>query len=129
MRKILFRGKTKSGDWVYGGITPSLRGTKFFIGNMFECDEVISETVGEFTGLYDNKYNKIFEGDVIAYDDASYVGSDNVVTNYGVIVYGDGVWGFTNAVQTTMDDLVYKDGLDCEVVGNIFDNPELMQEV
>ena len=57
MRKILFRGKTKSGEWVYGGLFKTdeeyyiLKDADDFydLWDLAEC--VIPETVGQYTGL------------------------------------------------------------------------------
>ena len=79
MRDILFRGKTKSGKWVEGYLFIQAKGTEyeqtFILGDLDHRDsiydvgncaeEVIPETVGQFTGKLDKKGRKIFEGDVI----------------------------------------------------------------
>ena len=88
------------------------------------------ETVGQYTGLTDKNGNKIFEGDIIAYEDETpgqYEYHDSLFINRGVIRFDDGQFYFTNSIAATMDDLLYKGTLDCEVIGNIHDNPELLE--
>ena len=81
MREILFRGKrTDNGEWVYGYYTKAryyLNGKEMHIifapdGEAFPrcefagCEDVIPETVGQYTGLTDNNGRKIFEGGIFS---------------------------------------------------------------
>ena len=79
MRDILFRGKRKDGKWIEGYLFVQAKGTEyeqtFILGDLDEresiydvwqcAEEVIPETVGQFTGKLDKKGRKIFEGDVV----------------------------------------------------------------
>jgi uncharacterized phage protein (TIGR01671 family) len=79
MRDILFRGKTKAGEWVEGYLFIQAKGTEyeqsFILGDLdhrdsiydvWKCaEEVIPETVGQFTGKLDKNGRKIFEGDLV----------------------------------------------------------------
>ena len=135
MRKILFRGKTKSGEWVYGGLFKAdeeyyiLKDADDFydLWDLAEC--VIPETVGQYTGLNDKNGKKIFEGDVVLFEDESptnYEYHDCTEMRCGVIKYGDGQFYITNRIAVEMEDLIYYDKVDCEVIGIIHDNPELL---
>ena len=91
--------------------------------------EVDPETVGQFTGLYDKNGKKIFEGDIVIYDNTPY-------NAYGHKVIGEIVWhkwawkcrykeyGSTYHYAIGAEDFF---GPKSEVIGNIHDNPELMR--
>ena len=75
-REILFRGKRiKTGEWGYGDLIHAI--SKTFVGeeeeDIFWMEaEVDPATVGQFTGLTDkNGFTKIFEGDIVRWDDKS----------------------------------------------------------
>lgn len=136
MREILFKAKRiDNGEWVEGYYT-ECRGETFIgidTSSMFEifCPPVIrwfkvsSETLCQFTGLYDKNGNKIWENDILmAHLDKSY--PEDVT--YETIEWGVAGWV---AHEANSIDRQYLDEFDLEhfeVVGNIFDNKELLQE-
>lgn len=139
MREILFKAKRiDNGEWVEGYYTE--RNGKTFIGidisiysDMFEvfCTPVIRwfevdpETLCEFTGRCDKNGKKIWENDILmAHLDESYPED---------VTYETIEWGFAGWVthETNSADRQYLDEFDTklfEVVGNIFNNKELLQE-
>lgn len=149
MREILFRGKcVKTGKWLVGSLivdeknnyymgevivpipskafraVPARRNGKTlnrFVGIGFSM--IIPETVGQYTGLTDNNGNKIFEGDIVE-------GADFTVEDggYAVVSFDDGAFevGGNNIIGTFHENYW---GKEFEVIGNIHDNPELLEEV
>ena len=147
MREILFRGKrVNDGEWVFGyymnakhhwnklGVhedwilcNACQNGGWFTLLNKYAVDP---STVGQYTGLIDKNGVKIFEGDIVTFEDAvaDYEGyHDDVFLNRGEVTYTERgmCLYFTNRQVVVMDDLFYKGTADCEVVGNIYDNPAL----
>ena len=133
MREILFRGKAiHSGEWHCG----------MFCAEGFDADfpciipyqgmdvsitdwHVDLKTVGQFTGLHDKNGTKIFEGDIVKshYDDA--FPEDYTLEE---IVFNNCAWCTR---QVGYDDCNPREDGDfaefSEVVGNIYDNPELLK--
>lgn len=139
MREILFRGKPLGnlhGKFIYG----SLGVIDTDLCAIYHCFEFTDDemqlvdigTVGQYIGLTDKNGEKIFEGDIVTYEDAEadYEGNhDNVFLNRGEVVMTawDGVC-FTNRQTVEMADLYKSETMvDCEVIGNIHDNPELLE--
>ena len=132
MREILFKAKTiDNNEWVEGLLTimwgqyhiinPENENTAYLID---------TETICQYTGLTDKNGVKIWENDVVKYEDAEadFEGyHDNVFVNVGkTCITPQGVF-FTNRQTVDMDDLWLSEcSVDAEVIGNIFDNPELM---
>jgi hypothetical protein len=140
MREILFRGQTRrkgekvknvSGEpmdsnWVYGGC---LQGKgDFSIIYTYEPLEkmvVYSDTVGQFTGLTDKNGKKIFEGDVIEIFDRTFIVQfKNYRGGWFPFASGDGCGCCESETYAPDENGI----VDCgEVIGNIHDNPELVE--
>jgi uncharacterized phage protein (TIGR01671 family) len=139
MREILFRGKRKdNGEWVEGYLlkvkTLSPSSNKWvertlILVNQDEFYEVLPDTVGQYTGLTDKNGKKIFEGDIILFEDEcpnNYEYHDCTEMRCGVIDFDCGEFYLTNRIAVEMTDLVYDNKLDGQIVGNIHDHPELL---
>ena len=135
MREILFRGKrVDNGKNVVGFYfnvpehrNPDLSGKSIIISiNNGMYFEVISKTVGQYTGLTDKNDKKIFEGDICKTYFESYTHSWEEV---GVVTEFCGAYGIESAdgkhFRAFINETVYTRSR--EVIGNIYDNPELLE--
>ncbi|HFI0065441.1 TPA: YopX family protein [Streptococcus suis] len=77
------------------------------------------------TGLFDVNGKEIFEGDVVEFEDADDI--ENVYINQGVIEWCQGGFTVSNRTTVTLDDLLDGDKLEVTIVGNIYENPELVE--
>ena len=131
MREILFRGKRLDhGDWVYGyyvHIGPVSCQRAYIIpeyASSLYVNEVDPSTVGQYTGLKDKNGKRIFEGDIAKVlqgkdKDIAYVGFENGA----FMLYPK----TGNIYERTLWEYWYNDW-DVEVIGNITDNPELLEK-
>lgn len=134
MREILFRGQAENGMWFYGYLT-KIHGfytIQYEDCEGFYCEELIKpETVGQFTGLTDKNGTKIFEGDILQPPCWCTKCNLNCVCIYAEEHTTESIQGF--ALYHKINDcveLVQSDEWDeFEVIGNIHDNPELLQGV
>ena len=127
MREILFRGKrTDNGTWTYGYLFCIWERTYLCWGttnNVPNMKDVLPETVCQFTGLYDKNGRKIFEGDILGgFLDEEYPEHETIV----VVEWHENMW--VTRQGKYLPDLLELCDLDCfEVIGNIYDNPELLK--
>ena len=129
-REILFRGKRVDGKgWVEGGIVLCANG-QIFIAPIIDVSQVIiyavdPATVGQYTGLTDKNGKRIFEGDIVEYVGVGW--DDPEMARAEVIWCGyDGGWGTTEGQDYCPDALTAPDAESMTVIGNIHDNPELL---
>lgn len=112
MREILFQGKRKdNGEWIYGDLRQwSETGMGICGRDLKHTFPVRPETVGQFTGLTDKNGKRIFEGDIIKLSQSG---------KCYEVKYKSGCFciGLNWAISHEPD---------CEVIGNIQDNPELL---
>lgn len=136
MREILFRGKRiDNGEWVEGNYSMMLSGRMAIqpIGRIVTY-EVLPTTIGQFTGLLDKKGKKIFEGDIVhAVYQSGYIGCKNIDFGIGVVKYSDSYYGgasYQIDIIGEMGSRVFTASLEngVEVIGNVYDNPELTRE-
>lgn len=134
-REILFRGKRlDNGGWVQGAYGHHTSLDAMIIDRPYRASdgdlsalgfwEVDPATAGQYTGLTDKNGVKIFEGDILGshYDD----GCPEDVT-IEIIVWSENGWGLEipgGDVAPMLDDGEFPHS---EVIGNIHDNPELLE--
>ena len=123
MREILFRGKIiepceYQGQWLEGFYAVEKKENGL---NGFYCDP---ETVGQYTGLTDKNDTKIFEGNIVRYVGVDIDGSED--TYIGAICFEPEKVGFAIKRDDYRAFFVNSWLIDIEVIGNIYDNPELM---
>ena len=130
MREILFRAKRiDNGEWIEGLPSCDINGnlTEFEVYRGFaNCEraDVDSETVCQWTGLTDKNNRKIFEGDICK------IHSDSIDEEDGCfsVEWDEGDARFALYGEGLTVDFGNYHGHECEVIGNIFDNPDLLPE-
>ena len=134
MREILFRGKrVDNGEWVEGSLV--IGNNYNFIITAEDYQDVVATqsalvceshpiekdntTIGQYTGLTDKNGKKIFEGDIV-----------KVCLPYADLTCIVGWEGCSFIIRDIKDSdytYVLGEGFDIEVIGNIYDNPELLE--
>jgi uncharacterized phage protein (TIGR01671 family) len=144
--RYLFRGKRiDNGEWVIGNrIDDGVTGQVFIhtVGNsvnesdkvgeegclQFVAFEVAPATICQCTGLKDKNGNLIWENDIVAYWDSYSTESGLAEADcIGKVVWDDETISFqvTNRLSAESYEVL---GDECSVIGNVFDNPELLEE-
>lgn len=139
-REIKFRGKeVNTNNWAFGDLIQYENGdTAIFEKRIskygYEATEICKRTkvnqntIGQFTGLYDRNQKPIYEGDIVIWSRNNrlylvkftsgmfYASIDEFEKN----ICG----GFPLYAMTDTEE----DGYRCEVIGNIFDDKELLNK-
>ena len=144
MREILFRGKRMDdGAWVYGYLVRHKSGKLVYIyqakENWFDVEMVAPKTVGQFTGLTDKNGKKVFEGDIVNAvivrdlgggtenrEATGIIGYDKIGMIGLILEYADAIPVWSDFFQElTLSGCI--NDFWFEVIGNIHDNPELLE--
>lgn len=125
-RQIIFRGKRlDNGEWVYGDLEYNRAKNTARIHTYDEGGEYLMqhlvepESVGQYTGLLDKNGKEIYESDIVM--QRGYSGVKPMVVRFeqGAFIVG---WHGGSSTQTR-PMLIQK---RCEVIGNVIDNPDLL---
>ena len=135
MREILFRGKRiDSGEWVEGyfvnlWLMHYQKHQPIITDNNAVSYDVDPSTVGQYTGLTDKNGKKIFEGDIVDASNEWWYASGPAGHDSPVILveWSNDLCGFKPFANYDCDCGVYISAENCEVIGNIHDNPELLK--
>ena len=135
MREIKFRGKSDD-DWVYGmliKINPNdcgehgeFKDNKYMIQSdeleMGEYNKYFitdDNSIGQYTGLHDKNGKEIYEGDIVK---SFFVDTDEA---------GNEIYKYY-IMEVKYDEVLCSYKIDkfmnLEVIGNIYDNPELLKK-
>lgn len=149
MREILFRGKrVDNGDWIEGFYAHSGEKKYILIDNdiavgYLAMKEVNPDTIGQYTGLTDKNGKKIFEGDIVRtqpFSDKPYSSKAKYKQHIGVVEYRiqhfksrfyeqdyEGRWIANIIDYGKFTCCNWNEFFKCKVIGNIYDNPELLR--
>lgn len=133
MRQIKFRGKetSKPNRWMIGHYYEENGASFIWVkGEMKNWPiEVDAETVGQFTGWNPRKCGDLYEGDIIGFDDWAFNERERkrMKHHVGVIEWSDEYGKY----QIKCKDGFYEgnDIADPQLLGNKYDNPELLKEI
>lgn len=120
-REILFKAKRKdNGEWDYGYLMKNSKGNCYILSENLETTdidmiEVIPKTVCQYTGLNDKNGNKIFEGDILLFDNQY---------KYRIL-FSNGKWmmqsGKNILVLLELYKFQHRSSTMLEVIGSIYD--------
>lgn len=122
-REIKFRGQRQSdSEWIYGDLLqPTELCNVYEISDCESIDgsryDVIEDTIGQYTGLKDKNGKEIYEGDIVEYDDVLWT-----------IEYSKEDGAFILSSYDILENFINTDSKWIKVIGNIYENPNLLQE-
>ena len=125
MREIKFRGKRKdNGQWVFGYYIVAAGMPFISVFGVREPILIIPETLGQYIGK-DLAGREIYEGDIIK----GFFNNSSTKKSIGRIEYDNCCFVVTLEFEYGQICHTRFDIEDCEFLGNIHDNPELLEEV
>lgn len=151
-REIKFRGRSYDGIWMFGYLMPAPRpqihpSCKHIISavphtiksvdrGLYEVNE---DTIGQYTGLKDKSGVEIYEGDILRTEGLKILNGSCVHSiDISEVVWCDDSCGFSAIEQKSIIAgkekqqmgifYMMPDAEECEVIGNIHDNPDLIGE-
>lgn len=129
-REIKYRAWDKKNKEMYTLITLQWLET-LYIGGIGEFSEVMCEVddtiaLMQYTGLKDKNGKEIYEGDVLQHKTT--LGPNGPEVNYHkeVVIWGEGEW-LSGKLALNANLFVEGQGDYTEIIGNIYENPELLK--
>lgn len=127
MRDIKFRGKDiLHKSWQYGSLAKDEPKKAYYIidneyGRGIDVDE---NTIGQYTGLKDRNQVEIYEGDIVELK-----ANNGCCEMIGIIIYDeyDLAFELKDIEEGTQECLWYTEQ-ELEIIGNIYDNPDLLEK-
>ena len=121
--------ENSKGQWQYGHLIED-RGRAFIINEVVEANEqyitigswcpVAIESVGRFTGLFDDNLAEIYEKDII--------GTKDGLLN-GFVEYREDLGMWTNTlIRYNNFERLGSVASDRKIIGNVFETPELLED-
>lgn len=131
-REIKFRGKNYENKWKYGDLVQEKwkQGKAIMIKKETTAWSVLEDTVGQYTGLDDKNGKEIYEGDIVLLD--CYYYEEPAFDGEFKVIYDDinGMWLLVDLENkdrgVTFGEIRSYYKAEIEVIGNIYDNPELL---
>lgn len=123
MTKIKFRAKDKFSDqWIFGQafFIDSDNNEGYIANGIGDHHMVRKETVGQCIGLKGKNDKEIYEGDIVEFNDVR-----DDIGSVGLVVYGNGSYCIEREYIRHYRWMDY----DVEVIGNVYENPELINDV
>lgn len=140
-REILFRGKQiDNGEWVYGSLVLWHDGSTSIETGVYDAPmyAVDPTTIGQYTGLTGKNGKKIFEGDILQFGKRhllvwwnceAFQWQAKMVAGYDLIHFGiqEGAYWTNIDLGWIYSEVPTLGKMTTEVIGNIHDNPELLE--
>jgi uncharacterized phage protein (TIGR01671 family) len=122
-RAIKFRARRATGEWAYFSLDDLIRHTPTVPSWVYEYPGLKKD---QFTGRTDKNGKEIYEGDLIRREDVENYAKDGLSNLMKITFEGGSFCTRSGEFRTSLIEMEYPEYY--EVVGNVYENPELLQE-